>query len=847
MEELELCIDMMENQIDIICLSEHWLSTNQVDSIVFNDFALATYFARDKARGGGVAIYTRISKKIKFEPRPDIAKLSVEKCFEVCGIQLLTSTPLIIVTIYRTPQDTLFSKFMLKLDRLFRNISDHTPSSNVCVIGDFNVDFNKESQKKMELINLMNMYNFKSNIDGFTRCTANSSTTIDNVLTNFNLISKPINIETGLSDHVGQIVIVPYIMDDSEAAIEKSKHVMRRVFNKTQISGFVLDISMEEWASVFNAETTEAKYNCFLKTFLLYFEKHFPRKSIINKNSTRPAWITCQLKEAMIIKRKLYLESRNNNTAEFKAKFKEYKKQLAKKVASSKRDYNDNFIKKAENKIKATWNVINSTRGTSKDRSKDNNIKLLINNKKVNEPTEVANSLNTYFNTISELIMNTSIDTMEECRIKLENRKVSTNHIMELNETSPNEIMNIIRKFKLKKSSGWDEVPISILKHTSHIIAGPMSYICNSSFKEGVFPSKLKLSVIKPLYKKGCKNNMSNYRPLALLSTFSKIFEKLVLERIMRFVNSSSLLGENQHGFRESYSTTTATYDLLHSVNSGLDNKEITATIMCDLSKAFDTIDSKLMLMKLEYYGVGGLALEWIRSYLSDRKQKVQIVNNTSSVTSSKWTRSLNGLPQGAILSPILFSIFVNDLANNVPDNVKVVQYADDTSLVIKGRTEDELRFNIQRVIVALDSWFAVNKLKLNCEKTCIIRYKAQGIVNESPIIVSNVSLEFADKAKFLGITVDHRLKWGAHINNICKKLSSEYYMIKTLLKHCNFNTAMLVYYSHVQSQMQYGLRFWGAAGFAKKVFMRQKRIIRVLTGSGSRTSCRDLFKKLNV
>ena len=279
-------------------------------------------------------------------------------------------------------------------------------------------------------------------------------------------------------------------------------------------------------------------------------------------------------------------------------------------------------------------------------------------------------------------------------------------------ETDASEIVSVVKSLKTKTSAGHDNIPVDIMKLTINQTASVLAKIVNKSFTEGKVPNLLKIAKVSPVFKSGDKSIISNYRPISILPSFSKIFEKLVYNRLINYLNKYCVLSNNQYGFRSNYSTSLAILEMVDKISEAIDNKYYSLGIFIDLSKAFDTINHDIMLGKLEYYGIRGQALSWFKSYLQNRSQYV-----TYNGCESPHLPISCGVPQGSILGPILFLIYINDIIN-VSELLHSILFADDTNLFAFHRDLNSLVDLINKELKVLSLWFKVNKLSLNVDKT---------------------------------------------------------------------------------------------------------------------------------
>ena len=323
--------------------------------------------------------------------------------------------------------------------------------------------------------------------------------------------------------------------------------------------------------------------------------------------------------------------------------------------------------------MKKTWRIINETLGKTNQK---NNLPIFIehNNTLITDPNRISNTFNDYFANIgSDLASNICADgnnemykqyllTQSQCTCKFE-------------KIHEDDILKIINKMDNKSSSGYDMFSNKIIKAIKNEISKPLTLIINQMLESGIFPDSLKIAKIIPLYKKGNINSITNYRPISLLPTLSKVFERVIFNQLYLYLDHNNLLSEEQYGFRANHSAELAAIKLADYIVQEIDRKLTPVNIYIDLSKAFDTLNFDILFYKLHYYGITDIALKLLKSYMSNRKQYVKYNVNESGFKEIK-----TGVPQGSILGPLLFSIYINDLST-ISNTLKFIMYADDTTI----------------------------------------------------------------------------------------------------------------------------------------------------------------------
>jgi len=329
------------------------------------------------------------------------------------------------------------------------------------------------------------------------------------------------------------------------------------------------------------------------------------------------------------------------------------------------------------------------------------------------------------------------------------------------------------------------------------------------------------------------------------LPTFAKLIEKLVHKRLYNFLAAQSTFYPSQYGFRPNHSTNHAIHEFMDDTIQSLENKKHTLGVFLDLSKAFDTIDHKILLNKLQWYGVRGKALDWFKSYLYRRKQYVQYYSSSSDIQTIPC-----GVPQGSVLGPLLFIIYTNDLPNCLSDS-KAILFADDTTLYVSSNNIKTLYHSVNSELESLNDWFRSNKLSLNIGKTHYVLFKhnQMPIPENMKIKIGDGYIKQNDFAKFLGLYIDSKLNWHEHLSHLKNKLNSSIYAMNKVKHQLNSNHLTTLYYTLIHPYISYGITLWGSANKNQlsKIQIMQKKSVRIIIKAKYKDHTEPIFKRLKI
>ena len=393
--------------------------------------------------------------------------------------------------------------------------------------------------------------------------------------------------------------------------------------------------------------------------------------------------------------------------------------------------------------------------------------KLIIDKKQITDTKQICTEFNNFFTNIGPKLAK-AIPSPSSITIDMFlKRQISSSFKFELTNTEQNK--KVLMNLRSKPSAGYDGISVILLKFLSPALLPSLTLMINQSLVTGIFPAKLKLAKVIPLFKKEDETKVDNYRPVSLLPSISKLFEKVTFNQLYEYFQTNKLFHVSQYGFRQQHSTEFAALELADIVFKDLDDRKVSVAVFMDLSKAFDTLDHSILLKKLQFYGIRDTVLKWFESYLTDRYQYVEIDGIKSDLN-----RLYTGVPQGSILGPLLFLIYMNDICNST-DKFEFILYADDTTLYISFASRTDTSELINPEIRKVSRWLSINKLSINVSKTKYILFHAKNkdLTHCIPTIIlqGNIIKRVKD-FNFLGIIFNENMSWKPHLDKLVTKLA---------------------------------------------------------------------------
>ena len=791
-DEFSAFLDNINLTPDILVLTETWFSPLTSRELPgYKGYHCTRPNINDR---GGVSIFVRESLNLSCTHFSLLVSVELEHVHISLKSNVTDRKNIDIIGIYRPPHRALLDNFFNSLESILNNIE---VDNNQVLLGDFNICGINYSPFLDRYLDLLRSLSFVPHINKITRPNPHGSDScIDHIWTNFgfNFLSGIFD-EVIISDHFIGFALLPI-----ETSISKKK-IMFRDHSEANILKMIDGLTNFKLFFPLLTATLDlnSKFNLFYDELDRIYKACCPikTKDISVKRLKKP-WLSMQLLGE--IQHKYELFKRYKNGAIQYDEFLTYQRELNRKIKIAKSNYYMNKFESCRGDSSKTWKVTNGILGRTSKSKKPTAITQ--GRTQITDETRMCNIFNEYFanvgHNLASNIQTNDINPIDH----LGDRCLNSFSFM---ATTPLEIHNIIKQIKNKKAS-LNNIPIAILKQISHIISPLLSEIFNDSINVGIFPDKLKVGRVIPLYKEGALNDVSNYRPITTLSVFSKIFEKLVHKRMTSFISQYNLIKPCQFGFQKNKCTSDAILEFMENVYDSFDDNRYYLAIFLDFSKAFDTISHEILLKKLEHIGFRGPIYQWINSYLTNRKQFVNIGDKSSGILDTKM-----GVPQGSTLGPLLFILYVNDMSNSL-DDMKIVHFADDSTLHTSYNKNDNIVPQINGTLSNINKWLITNKLHLNIDKTKYVIFSLKDKPPDLNLTIGNSNIGRKHVQKFLGAYIDDKMTFAEHTKKIATKLSQGIGVIRKIKRIVPRGVLKQLFYAFIYSKFTYAIICYGSA-----------------------------------
>lgn len=837
-DDLQLNLALLKIEIDLIILSECRLRTDKnIPSLPhYNSFVTTNHLNR----ADGVVAY------LKNNHRATVSEVNLThaSCLQV-------SLPHVtILAIYRSPSVTNANDFILSLDKYLENINN---SKNIIIIGDININLicrqNEQSHERLNRNCYLNMLAMHGLLPGHSLPTRGPSC-LDHIM-----------LKLQSNDCTGTIAIADTTVTDHSMTIFKmTNNIHSNKIKKTKTKSSLntknaLEHLKHNLPELLTIKNTNLLADMLIKTLQDCLNLHTIKRVIPLKNQMIKPWMTIGLLRCIqnrnSIQKKLKLDPYNDILKITFTRYRNYCNSLIKKF---KRKYEREKLLAARKDSKKLWKAINDV--TSRKQVKIQNTGLL---EMARDPTEAVNKANKHFVTVGKQLANTILLRRSSQQIKELTQEVTrpTSSFV-LFDTDEQEVRNVLMSLKSTSASGSDNIPIAFLKEAHEFVVPIITYLTNLCFEQGIFPSALKQALITPVYKSGDKAVIANYRPISVLTPLSKVLEKIINFRLINYLNKNNILSSSQYGFRQGMSTEDAILQLTTIITSRVDKGDKCMAVFLDLKNAFDSVSVSTLLHRLEEIGVRGQPLSIFTDYLTNRKQKVKIGDYISSEETITY-----GVPQGSVLGPTLFLVYINHLCNIKVNSGYIFSYADDTALLFYGDTWDSVRSNAERELSKIANWLDSNLLTLNAKKTnyiCFSKYDRTQPPDEFEVKIHycpdfnncTYACTAIDKVmctKYLGVMVDQRLSWHYHIELILCRIRKLMWTFKILRYVAPNDVLRQIYITLAQSVITYCLPIWGGASKIKflDVERSQRSLLKLIYFKPYRFPTENLYSAAEV
>ena len=806
------------NTFDIITVSETWLYRDfNPDRIRIEGYYPPLRKDReDGTAWGGVAIY--VKNNLICKPRPDLEVAELEAVW----LETKLNQETFLVGSFYRPPDALVSYWGLINDSI--KLAMNTPHKLV-ILGDFNADCKDSVDPHVQ--RLLDDNSLVQIIREPTHFQVPTGTLIDLILTpNHDIVEKSGVLAPVCSKHSCPFVEIVNFKP-------KTTKVKRTIYNysKLDVEKYKEELLAVNWDNIATAENIELAANFFTSHLLAVARRCMPSKTVIDRSNDKP-WITDELKKIILRKEFIYKMAKEINTNWSWELFKRYRNDLTNKIRTRKEEYRLDIENKINTDVthgsKIWWKLVNQFT-IKKGLSLSDIPPIQFDNKVYYLPEEKAEVFNQHF------VNNSTLNGTDDGLPLLEESDVILPQLVITDEM----IIYVIKNLDPNKAVGPDLIHNKLLIKAMDVIVKPLKILLNRSLNEEKFPSSWILAHVTPIYKKGERDLCGNYRPVSLLSCVGKIMERCVQNHVYGFLKSNDLLTSSQSGFIPGDSTIFQLLVMYDDFCKSLDNKIMSQSVFFDISKAFDKVWHKGLIYKLHCIGIRGTMLRWFSDYLNDRKQAVVIKGKTSSY------RSISaGVPQGSVLGPLLFLVYINDIVKDIKSNVKL--FADDTSMYLSLEDTEErtrlLNSDLQKII----NWSARWKVDFNPLKTELMNFCNRRHPDTLPLLFGQQALNPSFNHKHLGVILQNNCKWDSHIEALIVKTRLLVACLRSYKYQFSRRTLNTIYKSFILPHLDYADAVWDNCtnGLADELESLHLDAIRTILGAVRGTSHAKLYSE---
>ena len=814
----------IENELldfDILCFTETHLSPEFDKTEILLD-GFKPFFKDRSNSGGGVMAY--INLNLDAIERRDL----VVPGLEMIWIEIVSrGIKFLLGIVYRSPSEpvSFWNNLNISIENAF-SVSQH-----VLLVGDLNENLlNSNLHHLKDIININSLRNV---IEEPTRITENASSLLDPILVSNEiqlLDSGVIDIDKAVSDH--RLTYATFRLGYNRYQSFKRKIW---VYTKADFDKLNNLINSFDWDIFFSSiSDLDTAVLSFTEKIIYFAELSIPHKTVTVRPNDQP-WYNNSIRRESRKRDRLKRKASRANNPYLWCKYKTTRNKVNNMIKKAKEDFYGNLenIDFKYNDQKQFWKCVryfmkNNTTNVIPPLLKHDR---LGNSEVIFEDMEKATVLNEYF---------TEITNLNDTDVNLPYFDERTTDVFPAIEISRTEVLETIRTLQLNKATGPDGISHRLILGAAHSICKPLSILFNLSLRKSQFPSSWKEANVVPLFKKGEHKLPSNYRPISLLSSIGKLMERIVFKHMYNFLHERKLINKYQSGFQPGHSTVFQLTEIYDRISKSLDERKYTCMVFCDISKAFDRVWHKGLLLKLTSYGFKNNFLKWLESYLTNRQQRVVLNSSKSAFLPIK-----SGVPQGSVLGPLLFLLYINDIADNLSSLTRL--FADDSSISSSSHNLSVIENELNSDLTKLSKWAKDWLVTFNPNKTDIMLFTNRFVDIFPNVLFDNKQLQFVDTHKHLGVTLSSDGKWGAHIENLitkCTKMLGILRKLKFILSRTCLNR---MYLSFVRPILEYADIVWDGMtdNQCNRLEIVQSEAARIVTGLTRSVKLESLYNEV--
>ena len=811
--------DFLSSDLDVLTISETWLRPSIPDALIMaNNYSVYRFDRHSnngdqKSIGGGVCIYLKngLQYNVNQFEHLNCSNQHIELQFVM--IAGTNCKRILLINSYRPPSGN--PEMGCEILKAGLQQVNELHKYEVVVVGDLNLDCSNplsESCKKIE--NICTEFGLKNYIDIPTRITANSNTILDVILTNIRNVDSWGVLNYNISDHNPV-----FLIKKRKKSAKINTWVEGRSYKHYDRELFMQKLRDLDWSILPLLKDPNEAWKMIYGAILYEIDKMCPfRKFKIN--ALRPKWYTQELAEEAKERDRLARRAKRLKTPESWERFTRARNKFNLDIKNAKNNYTIEMLEKNEQNNKKFWKSIQDILPARNNAT----VEKIIDPEtgKLCEGVEAANVINDFFNTLGSKISSRLPSIPKPYTAFCTQCKFD--NIPPITET---EVISLINSISTHKSSCVEKIPSRLLKDALLALPKQITQLFNLSLTTGIFPDAWKEGKITPIPKKGTTDDVNNIRPITQTPIIGKLLERYVTNHVREYLEQNKLLYTGQGGFRKNHSTIKSAFSVVSDICNGKNNKEYTLAAFLDISKAFDSVNHNLLIEKIKDFGIGGNVLAWITNYLCKRKQYVVTAGNYSE---KKIT--LCGVPQGSVIGPLLFLIYVNDIAElNLKSKISL--FADDTVIYISSKDINYVKCQLQMDLDVISKWCCYNKLSINVGKSKAMLFgNGYGSCN---VICPNLVLcdEVIGNVKsynYLGIIIDENLTFNEHLLKIIRSVNNKLHLLSLLRKQITCVCAIAVYKTMVLPLLEYGNVFLSSCSETniKKIQYLQNRGLRI-------------------